>query len=409
MTTPRSNAAVRLTAAADLGVPPVPRVPITHQPVVGVSLVLIAATCVQIVVYLVNAQFLARAGDIVIEPPSPLVASGQTYEWFTSSIERMDVFGVPAERVSFSVLLVLTILSSVGWYTVGRKFLGPAWAIACGGLWAGHPLFGFLAQRPSPLTLCLVCVPFAWAVILWWYRSGRRRVAFLAGLLAGASTFVSLALGLAFVLSVPVLFATGRVTQRRPWPAFALIWLGFLLPMLVAAELVRHSLAANPLIEFQTDLLRVLEDESTPVAPTLTAEVGPTGATSELSPRRVLALLSDSVKRSPFQWIGWLSGRAWRTVYATADGHFERPLFAVQMAVMLPAVWGAVVCLRQSFWRWPAIAGLILLGTHWLMAMLVEPLARSLAPAGGVIVLFALVGVVDLYERAFGRQLQAPG
>jgi hypothetical protein len=118
------------------------------------------------------------------------------------------------------------------------------------------------------------------------------------------------------------------------------------------------------------------------------------------------ALFAKGLIDSPAASLQWFGRRTWRTFYATSAGHFQRPLFATQVAVLLPAIWGAVVCLRQPAWRWPAAASLLLVGTHWIVASIAEPLARSLAPLGGMLVIFAVVGVADAYERAFGRRLE---
>lgn len=381
---------------------PVDPPPLTHQPLVAVSVVLIVATVAQITVYLVNARLIAQAVETVLVLPSSLVANGLAFDGLSVLVERLNASDVPDSRLIFSVLLVLSILSTVCWYFVARQLLGAAWAPWTAALWALHPLFAFLAQRPSPLTLCLFCVPLAWGLILWWHRSRRRRVAFLAGFVAGLSTLASLAVGVAFVLCTPLLFATGRL-DRRPAQSFMLIWIGFAIPLLVAWYLVTQAVIAPPFGAFSRDLIRVIEAGQSPLSRPMSSRVSRTSGTQSVDS---LQIVGYDILDSPGPWGQWLAGRAWRTLAATADGKFQRPLFAAQMTVVVPAIWGAVVCLGQSRWRWPAVAGILLLVVHWIIAAIAEPLARGLAPVGGILVLFAVVGIADIYERAFGRHLE---
>lgn len=403
MKPPDQNPAVELRAAPDRTPPPVELRPITHQPIVAVSLVLIAATLAQIAVYMVNARLLASAADIILVPPSSLIAGPQVFQAISIVITQANVFDVPDARWAFGILLVVTMLSTVGWYAAAHHLLGPGWAVWGGIFWALHPLFGFLAQRPGPLTLGLVFVPAAWALLLWWNRSRRRRIAFLAGVTAGATAFVSPANGVAFLLVVPLLFVTGRM-DRRPIQSFVLIWVGYALPLVTAAVFADRSPFITPRVALEIDLLRALESDQSPLARAV-----PGGSRHTLSALPDLrAAWSQSLSDAPLDWLKWVAGRAWRTLYATADGHFQRPLFAVQVAGLVPAIWGVLTCLRVSRWRWPALASVVLIATHWIVAAVAEPLARSLAPVGGLLVLFAIVGIADVYERAFGRRLDAP-
>lgn len=398
---PEQRAAVSLKPAVPEPSAAVVR-PLTHQPIVAVSLVLIAASVAQLAISLVNARFLAGGSDAGVAAPSSLIANDRTFEAFTSVLQRAAPSPATGDRIVFGVLLVVAILSSVGWYAVARLMLGPAWGLWCGAVWALHPLFAFLAQRPSALTLSLVCVPVVWALLLWWNRNRRRRVAFLAGIVAGFSVFVSMPMAPAFVIAASVLFATGRF-KRRSVQSFPLIWLGFFLPLVGVWFLLGNSDASSPLGSFSTDLSRAFEDNTT-FGRAIQVRIGP-NSTPPLA--ELIGIIGAEFLRSPVAGARWFAVRIWQTLYATADGHFQRPLFAVQMVFLIPAVWGAAVCLRQRFWRWPAVACLILVASHWLAAAVAQPLARNVAPVGGVVVLFVLVAVADLYERAFGRRLEA--
>ncbi|MBI4579664.1 MAG: hypothetical protein HY718_08185 [Planctomycetes bacterium] len=161
----------------------------------------------------------------------------------------------------------------------------------------------------------------------------------------------------------------------------------------------------SPLNSFSSDLVMVLDpNDSSAIARAMRAG----GATAAGGGWRSRAsVVWREMANSPAEVPSWLARRAWRCLYATADGRFQRPLFAVQIALLAPALWGTVVCLRQRTWRWPATASLLLVAAFWVTAAVAEPLARSLAPVGAMLVIFAIVGAADFYERAFGRQLSA--
>ena len=107
----------------------------------------------------------------------------------------------------------------------------------------------------------------------------------------------------------------------------------------------------------------------------------------------------------PLQTARWFTSRAIRTVYTTDDGRFQRPLFVLQMMLIVPALWGCFFGIRHAPWRWMALTGLGNILIAWSIAVFTEPLARNLAPIGGMGVTFALIGLADVYERMFGRRL----
>lgn len=403
---PDKPAAATLKAATDSGLPAAPLRPLVYQPIVAVSLVLIAATLTQIAVHVVHLRLLAPggAGPAAINPSS-WVANGWAYAAIDRWLEQAGMLTGAGPRLPFAVLLIIGLLSSVGWYAVGRNLLGPGWGLWGGLAWAFHPLFGFLVQRPSPLTFGLFALPAAWAALLWWNRCRRRRVALLAGLLAGMAALVSIAWGAAFVAMAPLLFVAGGV-NRRSLQSFPLLWLGFAIPLLAVWVAVAAWAAPNPLDLLSTDIIRALEDSESPFARAVHSRFanGPRPGI-----RAPLAVAAHGAMNSPADAARWFAGRAWQTLYATNGGYFQRPLFVAQMVVLIPALWGILVCLREPLWRWPTLAGLVLIVANWAVAALAEALARSIAPVSGLLVLFAIVGIADVYERLFGRRLVVSG
>ncbi len=387
-------------------VPPLP--PITHQPLIAISVVLMCASLGQLAAWLVNARLpvpmVSEASSMV---PSAIVANPLPFTALQDRLDRIDSEAVPARRLLFRVCLVLGLLSTVVWYAATRKLLGPGWAMWAAAVWSLNPLFAFVAQRSTALTLVLFAVPLTWALLLWWSRSRRRRVAFVAGLAAGLTTHTTLAMPLAFALAAILLLVSLR-NGRKSWQGFGLLWLGFAVPIAISLGMIPSGTIATPLPKFSTAVSVALDNNDGSVvaramrAQAVLAVEGQSGQAAE----RWHAAWRE-LKRSPGELPTWLLGRAWRCLYATSDGRFQQPLFALNLAILVPAIWGALVCLHQRAWRWQAAAGIAIFSAFWLTAAIFEPLARSMAPVGCMLVVFALVAVADLYERAFGRRLKS--
>jgi hypothetical protein len=371
---------------------------------VGISLVLICAAFGQAATWVVNIRLLAASAENLGGiAPSPLIASPVLYKGLYQAIDYLNHSALPTPRILFSVCLLLSMLSAIGWYAVARLFLGRAWGLWAGILWGVNPLIAFLAQRPGPLALSIVTVPFAWALILAWSRSRRRRTAFVGGLAAGLATLASAPMLLGFAFSAPLLLAVTR-RRRKAWQGFALLWLGLALPLVTLVLLVRSGAVENPLPAFADHFLASLDEgDGSAISRAMRNPIPPNEPTGPVR----LRAIAHEVAHSPAELPVWLLRRMWRTIYATSDGHFQRPLFAVQLALLVPAIWGAVVCLRQPRWRGRALASMALIAAFWLVAAIAAPFARSLSPIGGMVTIFALVAIADLYERAFGRRLSA--
>ena len=113
------------------------------------------------------------------------------------------------------------------------------------------------------------------------------------------------------------------------------------------------------------------------------------------------------MRRRPGAHLRWYAARLVATVHTTADRRFERPLLALQLMWMVPAIWGAGVAARYRPWQWLLVMAACFVLSLWLLAALLEPLARNLTPIGGFGIVFGLIGLADAYERLFGRRLLA--
>lgn len=399
------NTALELKPTAQVRSPHVDRGPLLHEPVVAVSLVLIAAAFGQFAVWFVSARIIApEVEQVGSSVPSSLLANPVLYSSMQQLASKATFGDMSPSRLHFGVCLVLAMLSTVGWYAAVRGMLGAGWALWTAMLWPLHPLFAFPAQRPGGLVMPLLLVPVTWAMLVWWSRSRRRRLAFAAGLSAGVTLLATVGMGLAIMLATPFLLAANH-WRRKSWQGFMLLWLGFVLPLIVAAVLVQMGVVPNPLSAFADSLLSSLETAGgSPIA----GYVRDHASAEQSSAADRIALVWEAIRTLPAETAEWFNNRLWLAIYATSDGHFVRPLFVAQLLILVPGAWGAIVAIRQQPWRWRAAAGVTFILFAWLAVALVDPLARSLAPVGGMAVMFAVLGMADVYERAFGRRLAAP-
>jgi hypothetical protein len=160
------------------------------------------------------------------------------------------------------------------------------------------------------------------------------------------------------------------------------------------------------------DLWNALDDGSgTAVANAARKRMGAVGSDRpDLAPHLPPAVyfLADEYRQAPRDVGRWFVGRFWRTIYASRDGRVLYSLAVLQFAWLVPALWGFWIALAYRPWRWLAVSAGLFVVAYWVLVALAEPLAGNLTPVGGFGVMFALVGVTDVYERLFGRRLTAP-
>lgn len=379
--------------------------PLLYHPVMGVSLAMIVAVAAQIAVWLFNARLLGPNQPAPAPLPSAAIAHPALFEALRALLFRVQPATVPSEQTVFASCLLLCLLSVAAWYAAARFTLGPAWALWTAMLWSVHPVFAFLAQRPTPLTLVMVLVPFTWCLLLSWSVSPRPWKALAGGAMMGLAALAGPANVLVFVLMMPLLVIAARGWARR-WRGPVLMTIGFVLPVAGGLLAAHNSTRLSPAAAMQKDLWAALDTaDGTPMAMAARNHLAGQGRTEPGNP---LEFLARQARTSPRSTLAWLARRAWRTLYTTSDHRFERPLLALQLVWLIPALWGTFVALRHRPWRWRTAAAICLLAVTWLASAIIEPKCRSLAPAGGVVIMLALVGVADLYERAFGRRLTEP-
>jgi len=369
--------------------------PLYHHPVVALSLVLMVACLAQIAAWLVSTRLPFAAAQ---PPPNPAV-----YGYLSALLETRLGAMVPAQKVDsalFIAALSICVLSAAGWYGVARAGLGTRWGLWTALLWVVHPSFAFIAQRAGPLALVILLTPVSLGLLLWWRKRRRHRRALLAGAALGLLALTSLhGLLLAPILIVAILLAPFHRKVRARGALFLCV--GFGLVMATATMVLRPPFQLSEAARHVDTCWRLsLESDH----PELSATVSPEAAA--VSPAEPCAcLLLQYFRESPGESLRWLAGRLWRSVYATVTGTLQRPLFAMQMFFLVPAVWGCIVALRYRPWRWTAVVCCLFAAIFWLLAGLMGPLARNLTPVGGIPVILALIGVADVYERLFGRRL----
>jgi len=371
-----------------------------------VSLILVLASAVQIGVWLVGT----RLPPPTRLRPSCVTAHGILFDMVQEAVSRRTGESGVDQPVLFIGCLVVSLLSGIAWYGAARLAVGPAWGLWTGLCWVAHPGFAFLAPRPSKLALLIALIPTVWWILLWWKRSRRRVTAVLLGLTLALFSLVSIQVVLILPgLMLAMLLAPAKGGKRWPHVAWTLAGFALLLAaslVLVVPRLTQKVDGANQ-YKMQQQLAVHLwqafdDDDGSPVARAARLEHRLRPRENRLSPWRFLAF---ELWRSPPTVARWFGARMGRTLYDTADGKLRRPLLALQLLWLVPALWGYLVALRHAPWRWAAITAGLFVAVAWLFAALAEPRARNLTAVGGFGILFALVGVADLYERVFGRRL----
>ena len=304
----------------------------------------------------------------------------------------------------FGICLVIGMLACVGWYAVGRIALGPPWGLALGMTWAAYPAYAFLAQRAEPLTVLLALLPATFAVLAYWYRRKKRpEFALAVGAAMGLLTLL-LTITPLLVLVLTFIMPTGSRRRRRRYTSTLLLWVGYLgivLPLWTlyldgsGRRAVLHRISADLGQRMEIGAPPGMLEEIRAWREAHPDQPSPPGGT----------FLLQQLLSSPGETVRWFAGRWTRTLYATADGRLQRPLFLLQVVLVLLAAYGAVVAVRYRPWKWITITGLLFLGVFWIAAAAAEPFARNMIPISGILVLLALIALADLYERTFGRRL----
>jgi hypothetical protein len=294
------------------------------------------------------------------------------------------------------------MLSAAAWYGVARAGIGAEWGLWTALFWVVHPAFAFVAQRSGALALVILLTPVSLALLLWWRTRRRRRAALLAGVALGLLALTGLQ-GLLVVPIVIVAMLLAPVRRAARVRGALLLCVGFGLVLAAAAVIVRPPFQLSDVTRHVEENWRLALDSGGSglgAAAHRELNAGP----AEPAPSCARFLIWH-FREHPGASLRWFAGRLWRSVYATATGTLQRPLFAMQMFFIVPAAWGCIVAFRFRPWRWTVTICCLFVAVFWLLAGLMEPLARSLTPIGGVPVLLALIGVADIYERLFGRRL----
>lgn len=421
-----------------------------HHPVIALSLIFILASIVQVI----TREISSRMPAPTLSEPSLVTVHGLLFEALTDATEmgmhrwalslaggaqattvvpgdaelrnladsRVLWFNAPAlvalgmekrgamQPVVYLGCFLALLASAVGWYVAVRSALGPSWAMGTGLIWVAHPAFALLAQRPGELSLLVAIIPLCWFTLIAWEHRRRWWIAVVAGgalaLVASMSLQGLLLLPLVVLLMVVTSSGARRISQPASAIAGFLLAGGLLLPVVrpVAEDESRVDGRSGFVERFQEDFWFRLDDGD--------------GSTIAAAAHEHYAGQSDDVRSAPWSFlvtqfresprnvIVWLASRWGRTLYSTLDGTHVTWLKRVQIAGLIPAVWGFVIALRHAAWRWAAVTGGLFIAVAWMLAAVAEPLARNLTPVGGLTILFALIGLADVYYRIRGRRLR---
>lgn len=376
-----------------------PPLPIYHHPLIAASIILVVASIVQIGVWMLTLRLLTTVNIVGSTAAVPGVLFYAGVDFFTRG-------NTAHQPLTFGLCLMLALFSSVFWYAAVRLAVGPGWALWTALLWVTHPAFAFLAQRPSALVLAMLFVPAVLAGLAWW-RIGRMPLpaAIATGAALGCLTLnVTAGLLILPIALLAILFAGG--SRRLRLVSAALIILGDLVVIILWVYFVpRSSSIAQILQGIAMDAWnRITVDGSRLSAD---AQVWAAAYRGDPVPHPVRFLLAEA-RREPWTVVQWFAQRTWGTLYRTADGGLQRPLFFLQLCWLVPALWGYVVAVRFRPWRWMAVTASGFVAVFWMVAALAEPLARNLTPVGGIPLVLAIIALADLYERVFHRRLTKP-
>lgn len=392
-----------------LGLP----LPFYHHPVIAISLIMMVASVVQVGVWMVNT----RLRGLVPVPltPSWVTANGLLFDIVHDAVAGLTDEPDLNQPIVFVGCLVISLSSGIAWYAAARMALGPAWGFWTGLCWVAHPSFAFVAPRPSPLTLAFVMVPVVWWALLWWHRSRRRLAALLVGVTLALFLLVTIQ-GVILLPAIALAMLLAKAGRGRRWLATGLVLVGFAasLAISVPATVPRLVQKVEGTDRYELEqrltrqLWRALDDrDGSLIAEAAREERKSLVPGTNHTPPWVF--FASEFRESPPTVARWYVARVWRTLYDTADGKLRRPLLSLQIAWLIPGLWGYVVALRYGPWRWQAVTAGLFVAVAWLLAALAEPRARNLTQVGGFGIMFALVGVADVYERVFGRRLAAGG
>jgi hypothetical protein len=386
------------------------RIPLYHHSLVAVSLILILGSLVQ---YMVSRTAVARQA-VAPGRPSVLMTPGLVYTAFEEIIRREVTNESVAGRVLGVTPLLMSLASGAAWYFAARAGLGLTWGLWVGLFWVAHPAFVLLAPRPAKLSLVLLLLPVCWALLMRWRRTSGWPVALLLGMsmaLLALSSLIGTALPL---IVVPAMLTALSVRFPRRLLGIGLFVLSFVLVALAGATYLTswldrlHAAEGTYAVRsrMERDLWDALDTGGTPsISGAARSMLASEPAGSLPPPQAALRIL---LQASPRESLAWFGGRLLESVYRTSDGVGRLSLVVLQLVWIVPALYGFMVCLRTRGWRWPALtAGAFVVAT-WGLTAFAEPLARNLVPIGGFPILFALVGIVDLYARIVGTRTPGP-
>ncbi len=345
-----------------------------------------------------------RLPPTVILPSSAAIVHGFLFDKGVDALTRWTGPSAANPQNVFVICLTLALLSGVAWYAAARVALGPAWGLWTGICWVAYPPFAFLAQRPAALSFVILLLPTALALLAVWNKTRYRLLpALLLGLSLALLTLLGTAGTLAFTIVLPAM-TLRRTGTTKKWVGVFLMTAAYCLSIAVwltgyLGPDGRRLLQQRMSLDFWE---RIDTGDGSPLA--AAAHAWSLSHPAELPPSSA-QFFAAQWHESPLRILRWFALRMWRTLYATADGRLQRPLFVLQLCWMIPALWGFVIAVRHKPWRWFTLTAGLLFAAIWISAALTEPLARNLIPAEGLGILFALVGLADLYERIFGRRL----
>jgi hypothetical protein len=441
---------------------------IFSHPVVAASLVVIIAAAVQIGWWYLNAHVGQVTGPMTLRV-SRAVVHGILFDAVEDLVLAQPLYSLRPEAFMFVLFMALALLSGVVWLWFASCHAGRRIALVAVIALVAHPWFSMVVHRPDDvLTPLILIVALAAGSLAWWYRSQRLAAAASAGLWLAVMSGFSIHFLLLLPGALLMMLLSGRGVLRSiqsmlcclcvfaavsiPMLAFATPWVASRIDRgrpSVVAQATQH-LHASSTVDFlisrihagstwsdtqwhraaleagyvsltswdamlqrmEVDLWSAIDNGDGSSVARAAVEVA--SSTSLARRPNAVRFLFMQIRKDPFTTSWWMFERAGDSLTRLQPGNSEEGssmrlveiiFLGLQIVTVALACVGFVVGVLRAHMRWLTITSLIFTLSFLLMAAMAEPLARSLTPVAGFVVLYAVMGTRSMAGLARRQQL----
>ena len=303
----------------------------------------------------------------------------------------------------FAILSMASVSSFI--FLVGRILWSPTPALVAALMWITYPFALWLTRQPNSEIPFMVF--FYGGSLLFWYLLMRRRTAwslyFLCGIVFGLAMLIRpIAIGVGLVLAILIWVVARAMTARLRVLLITMLLLGnaaAILPweLWVYARTGKViAVSTSGSLNLEAGLLFAIDVRGyrTQHVPSDVEELMirmRTELDDEHSVRRIASVAAMEGWTHPVAMLKLFGIKAARSWYGTDSGRHETPILLIQIAYLIPVLWGArKVWLQGPLSRSFAAGILLIVFYFWGMTFLAISMARYMVPVSGL--LFVLVG-----------------